>query len=111
MLYSWYKAGRCGISLAAAPGYSNHEAGLAIDVASPDAWQSALTSNGFVRLGPSDPPHYNYNGGGGKDIRTTSVKAFQTLWNRYNPGRRLTVDGTYGPATEGALMDSPVNGW
>src|SRR5690242_17512187 len=29
MLYRWYQAGRCGISLAAKPGSSNHETGLA----------------------------------------------------------------------------------
>src|SRR5688572_30789096 len=32
LLWNWYQAGRCGISLAAKPGNSNHESGLAIDI-------------------------------------------------------------------------------
>ena len=32
LLYAWYKQGRCGIGLAATPGNSNHEQGLAVDI-------------------------------------------------------------------------------
>ena len=32
LLYRWYQNGQCGISLAAVPGNSNHETGIAVDV-------------------------------------------------------------------------------
>ena len=50
----------CGISLAASPGRSNHESGLAIDINDALAWKSALESNNFKYFGSSDPVHYDY---------------------------------------------------
>jgi len=32
LIYRWYRAGRCGIPVAAQPGASNHESGRALDV-------------------------------------------------------------------------------
>jgi len=32
LLYRWYQTGRCGIGLAARPGTSNHESGIAVDI-------------------------------------------------------------------------------
>jgi N-acetylmuramoyl-L-alanine amidase len=40
--------GACGITLAAKPGTSNHEAGLAIDVNDNAGWNKYLTSQGFT---------------------------------------------------------------
>eukprot|EP01128_Nolandella_sp_AFSM9_P012372 TRINITY_DN9212_c0_g1_i1.p1 TRINITY_DN9212_c0_g1~~TRINITY_DN9212_c0_g1_i1.p1 ORF type:complete len:230 (+),score=56.22 TRINITY_DN9212_c0_g1_i1:78-692(+) len=109
MLYRWYKAGKCGIPLAAPANKSNHASGLAVDIASPDAWQTAMTKQSWKRLGARDPPHYTYNGG--TDIRNLAVKAFQILWNNNNPSNKISADGLYGPATEGAILASPTNGW
>ncbi|GEM_PF-2036238 len=111
LLYRWYKAGRCGISLAASPGKSNHESALAIDVQDNAAWRSALQSKGFRWLGANDPVHFDYKGGGTVDLRGLSVLAFQRLWNRNNPNDKIDEDGIYGPQTEKRLAKAPVGGF
>jgi hypothetical protein len=111
MLYRWYQTGRCGISLAAKPGTSNHESALALDVQDNAGWRSAMTGKSFRWLGASDPVHYDYVGAGAVDLRGLSVKAFQRLWNRNNPTDKITEDGSYGPATESRLAKAPIGGF
>ena len=111
VLYRWYKLGKCGISLAATPGSSNHESGLAIDVSQYSTWKSALTGNGFKWLGSSDPVHYDYAGSGAKNLKGEDVLAFQMLWNLNNPGDKIDEDGSYGPQTEARLAKSPAAGF
>jgi hypothetical protein len=111
LLYQWYRAGRCGISLAAQPGRSNHESGLAVDVAERDAIRAEMEAEGFGWLGASDPVHYDYAGAGAVDLRMLSVLAFQRLWNVNNPDDPITEDGLYGPETEGRLALAPSNGF
>ncbi len=111
LLYRWYQTGRCGISLAASPGTSNHESALAVDIEDNAGWRSAMTAQSFRWLGASDPVHYDFIGGGAVDLRGLSVKAFQRLWNRNNPADLLAEDGSYGPATEARLAKSPLGGF
>ncbi|HRG94959.1 MAG TPA: M15 family metallopeptidase [Polyangiaceae bacterium] len=110
LLYRWYRTGRCGIGLAASPGTSNHESGVAVDVNDNAAWRTPFQNNGWRWLGSSDPVHYDYTAGG-VNIRGLSVKAFQVLWNRNNPTDRIDEDGVYGPATETRLARSPIGGF
>ena len=109
LLYRWYQLGRCGIGLAARPGRSNHNGGLAVDTPGWDAWRSRFTSNGWSWLGSSDPVHFDY--GQGQDVRSLSVLAFQQLWNQNNPDDRIAEDGAYGPQTEGRLKQAPSGGF
>ncbi len=111
LLYRWYRAGRCGISLAASPGHSNHESGLAIDISDNATWRSRLEGEGFRWLGSSDPVHFDYQGGGTTDLRGLSVLAFQRLWNRNHPEDLITEDGLYGPQTESRLSRAPAEGF
>lgn len=111
LLYRWDQQNRCGIGLAAKPGRSNHETGLALDVQESSSWRSALESRGFDWLGSSDPVHYDYEGSGAIDKRGLDVKAFQRLWNRNNPNDRIGEDGAYGPQTEARLKKSPAGGF
>lgn len=111
LLYRWYKTGRCGIGLAASPGTSNHESGLALDIEDQSGWQSAMKGAGFRWLGASDPVHFDYVGGGTVDLGGLSVEAFQRLWNRNHPNDTIAVDGDYGPDTEKRLAQSPVGGF
>jgi len=111
LLYSWYRAGRCSISLAAVPGGSNHESGLALDTSQYAAWQTALEAQTFSWLGTSDPVHFDYEGTGTVDLRPIGVRSFQTLWNLNNPSDTIVVDGIYGPATESRLRSSPTDGF
>ena len=110
LLYRWYQTGRCGIGLAARPGTSNHESGVAVDVNDNAGWRTGFQSNGFRWLGASDPVHYDYVSGGA-NLRGLSVKAFQRLWNRNHPTDKIPEDGVYGASTESRLARSPVGGF
>ncbi len=111
LLYNWYQNGRCGISLAAKPGLSNHETGMAIDIQEYSSWRSTLEANGFRWLGSSDPWHFDYVGAGSVDHRGLDVLAFQKLWNRNNPGDKIAEDGSWGPGTESRMRKSPAGGF
>ncbi|MFT3773331.1 MAG: M15 family metallopeptidase [Minicystis sp.] len=111
LLWRWYQAGTCGIGLAAKPGNSNHETGLAFDTSDRAAWQSTLTAKGFKWFGSADPVHFDYVGTGAKDYRGLDVKAFQRLWNLNNPNDKIAEDGDYGPNTEARLRKAPAAGF
>jgi hypothetical protein len=111
LLYAWYQAGTCGISLAATPGGSNHETGLAIDINQYSAWQAALTAHGFKWYGNADVVHYDYKGAGAVAYTGNDIRAFQQLWNKNNPGDVIAEDGIYGPQTGARLAKSPAGGF
>ena len=112
MLYTWYRRGECGITLASQPGDSNHEDGAALDIGDTDFWRPYLTGRGWNWQGSNDPAHYSYRGSGfNNGVGSWGLMAFQTLWNENNPNDLLEVDGQYGGATERALLASPVEGW
>lgn len=113
ILYRWYRLGRCRnvVTLAAPPGQSNHESGLAIDVQDNAGWRGALQGNGYVWLGANDAVHYDYKGGGTVALNQLAVEAFQRLWNRNNPNDMIGVDGVYGPQTESRVAQSPLGGF
>ena len=114
LLYDWQDAGGtggCGITVAGVPGASNHNGGLAVDIADSYSWIDSFAENNLRWLGSGDPPHFDYMGSDGVDIRSWSVKAFQTLWNLNNPNDLVTVDGSWGPATESRIRKSPANGF
>lgn len=110
LLYRWYQTGRCGISLAASPGRSNHESGVAVDVNDNAGWRAGFQGNGWRWLGASDPVHYDFTAGG-VSLTGLSVRAFQRLWNRNNPTDTIAEDGQYGPSTESRLAKSPIGGF
>jgi len=111
LLYAWYQAGKCGISLAATPGSSNHEGGLALDTPDYTSWQSALQSQSWVWFGTGDPVHYTFTGSGTVSLTGKSVLAFQKLWNLNNPADPIAEDSTWGPQTESRLAASPAAGF
>lgn len=111
LLYEWYEAGRCGIALAATPGTSNHERGLAIDINDSAGWRNALLAHDWSWLGSNDPVHYDFEGPSTVNIQGLSVRAFQRLWNLNHPEDEIAVDGIYGPETGSRLAIAPVNGF
>lgn len=100
----------CGITAAASPGKSNHESGLAIDIEDPHGWRSYLEDAGWAKLGDWDDMHYDY-WDGRTDIAGLQISAFQQLWNQYNPGNGIAVDGGYGSVTAERIDRSPIDGW
>ncbi len=110
LLYQWYKAGQCGITLAGAPGGGNHQQGLAVDVQDNATWRPLLEAQGFQWLGSSDVVHFDYKAGG-TNIAGGSTLAFQRLWNRNNPSDKIAEDGDYGAQTETRLLKSPSTGF
>ena len=109
ILFNWQ--GSC-VAIAAKPGLSNHEDGLAIDTPDWEEWIPALAAEGWEWLGDNDPVHFTYMGGGVRDdIGDIGVKAFQIFWNKYNPDDLIDDDGDYGPQTAARLDRSPANGF
>jgi len=111
LLYQWAQSGSCGISVAAKPGNSNHEQGLALDVSNYNSWITALEANGFQWYGSGDAVHFTYVGAGANDLSGKDVLAFQMLWNINNPQDKIDEDGVYGPQTEARLKVSPADGF
>jgi hypothetical protein len=111
VLYRWFQQGKCGITAAAIPGRSNHESGIAVDVADSAGWRASLQGKSFKWLGPGDVPHYDFTGGGTVKLSGLSILAFQRLWNRNNPNDKIAEDGSYGDGTAQRLAKSPVGGF
>ncbi len=109
LLYTWWRAGQCGIQVAAAPGSSNHQSGRAVDTPSYAFWRPALQAAGWTWLGSSDVVHFDHLSS--PDVASTSVRAFQRLWNRNHATGQLVEDGAWGPNTEAAMGQSPVGGF
>lgn len=119
VLKSW--EGRCGIRIAATPGRSHHQSGLAIDtgdyrsrsvrnVLREEGFQWYCDVNNQGRLsGCADPVHFVYDTG--DDLRDVSVLAFQKLWNRNHPNDRLEEDGFWGPTTANRMNRAPIAGF
>jgi murein L,D-transpeptidase YcbB/YkuD len=98
------------VALAARPGKSNHEDGMAIDVDNYEEWKPYLLNNGWGWQGGNDPVHF-YENSGRDDVGELGVKAFQRLWNRYNPTEKMTVDGGFGPQSAEKMNRSPIAGF
>jgi hypothetical protein len=111
ILFQHDQANRCGISIAAEPGKSNHQSGLALDIEDHQGWRSFLEAQGWRWLGPSDPVHFDFNGSGVRNIGSTAILAFQQLWNQNNPSDEIGEDGDWGPATASRLGKSPASGF
>ena len=112
LLYRWWQADQCGIQIAAQPGRSPHERGLAVDTPGWQAWRPSLEGGGFDWYGDGDRVHFDWRGGGETvDLSGLSVLAFQRLWNRNHPDDRIVEDGDYGPQTESKLRVSPAEGF
>jgi peptidoglycan hydrolase-like protein with peptidoglycan-binding domain len=101
----------CGYGIVAPPGRSNHQSGLALDINDHQGWKPYLERHGWRWLGPQDPPHFDYVGGGTRDLRSTAMLAIQKLWNKNHPTEKVGEDGDYGPQTEKALNRSPAMGF
>ena len=62
-LYNCYRTGSCNNgNLAARPGYSNHQSGLALDLKTSSWLANNAGRFGFVRTVPSEAWHYEYRG-------------------------------------------------
>lgn len=106
-------ADRCGIQAVASPGSSNHESGLALDIQDPIGWEPFLKKHSYVWFGPGDRPHFDFRffAATREDIGTLGIRAFQILWNKYNPTDQILVDGDFGPQTAARLRESPAEGF
>lgn len=111
VLYAHYRAGRCGISDAAAPGRSNHNTGLALDIEDASGWRLYLERYGWDWIGSKDPMHFDFKGTGTKNLAWLSIKVFQQLWNFNHPRDRIVEDGQWGSQTERALLSVSTDGF
>lgn len=111
VLFNHFKARKCGIAIAAIPPRSNHQSGLAIDIEDPFGWKPFLQKHGWKHLAPSDPPHFDFQGSGTRDIRNLAVLAFQRVWNEHNLNDQIEADGDFGPETQKRLNNTFVEGF
>jgi len=119
ILSSWQ--GSCGIGVAAPPGRSNHESGLAIDLPleTTQRFRSALRNAGFAwycdinnrgRIGGCrDTPHHSYRNG--REVASLGVRAFQQLWNRAHPEDRIRESGAFDSSTRSRMRRAPLGGF
>lgn len=111
LVWCWGADKRCGVQLAARPGESNHETGLALDIGNPTMWRSALEAERFQWFGPSDRVHFDYKGSGAQPRQRIDVMAFQQLWNLNHGDDAIAETGKYDSATEARLKKSPSAGF
>ncbi len=114
VLFFWFNHNQlCGITLAATPGASPHEQGIAIDIQENAKWRAVLKKHNWRWRGPSDPAHFTYIGPGvTANVRKESIRAFQRLWNINNPGDLIQEDGVYDDTETGPrIQRSPVEGF
>lgn len=111
LVWRWYNGKRCGIHLATRPGDSNHETGLALDIAEAPQWRSALKAEDFHWLGAIDDMHFDYKGPNAVSHAGLDIRAFQELWNYNHPHDRVTESGRFTPGTEARLKKSPAAGF
>jgi LAS superfamily LD-carboxypeptidase LdcB len=111
LVYRWGAHKTCGVQLAARPGTSNHEIGLALDIGEPKQWRPKLEAQGFRWLGKSDKVHFDYRGKRASSNRATDILAFQKLWNLNHPDDEIKETGKYDSATEDRLAKSPARGF
>lgn len=111
LVWRWSSNKRCGVQLATPPGESNHEIGVALDIAEAGSWRPALEAQDFKWLGTSDRVHFDYKGNDNPPRTATDVLAFQTLWNRNHPADKIAATGKYNPETEQRLKKAPPDGF
>jgi D-alanyl-D-alanine carboxypeptidase len=111
LVWRWSATKRCGVPLATPPGESNHEVGVALDIAEAGSWRPLLEAQDFKWLGSSDRVHFDYKGATATPGSSTDVLAFQKLWNRNHPTDKITEDGRYSPNVEQRLKQAPPDGF
>ena len=113
LVWRWSASKRCGVQLATPPGESNHETGLALDIAEQADWRQTLEAHEFHWLGAIDRVHFDYKGttGSSSTQRATDVLAFQQLWNKNNPSDAISETGRYNAETEKRLKKAPADGF
>ena len=110
ILYQVYRRDPHLIPLAAVPGNSNHEDGMAIDVNNYQQWKPYLLNNGWQWQGTTDPVHF-FDRSGRDDVGNLGVQAFQSLWNKYHPKDRIPANGHFGDLTTAKMDLSPIGGF
>jgi hypothetical protein len=111
LVWRWSASKTCGVELATRPGESNHELGLALDIADHASWRPALEAEQFHWLGATDRVHFDYKTPDATPRKMTDVLAFQKLWNKNHPTDPVNEDGIYSPAVEQRLKKAPPDGF
>jgi hypothetical protein len=111
LVWRWSASKTCGVELATRPGESNHELGLAVDIAEHASWRTALEAEQFHWLGATDRVHFDFKTPDATPRKMTDVLAFQKLWNKNHPSDPLNEDGIYSPALEQRLKKAPPDGF
>lgn len=108
--WKWHVEGRGSFS-ADMPGSSTFENGVAIEIDEAEEWVRVLRNHNWQWSGARDSNRFHYYGAQDPRFKSMSVWAFQTVWNRHNPGTLLNNDGVFTFATLERLLQSPAAGF
>ena len=107
----WLQDQYQGCAVAAQPGNSNHQNGLAVDLDDRAYWEPIMRAHGWENNLPNDTVHFDYQRAADVGLGSLSLYAFQELWNLNHPADLLPLTGELDAATDAALAGAPIEGF
>jgi hypothetical protein len=106
----WLQNEYQGCAIAARPGSSNHQNGLAVDLNDWAYWEPIMRRHGWENNLDNDRVHFDYQRAPDIGLAPLSLYAFQELWNLNVPEAPLALNGTLDAETDAALAGVELDG-
>jgi hypothetical protein len=106
----WLQDAYQGCAVAARPGSSNHQNGLAVDLNDWQYWEPIMRRHGWENNLANDRVHFDYQRVEDIGLGSFSLYAFQELWNLNHPEAPLPTGGALDAETDAALAGAPIEG-
>lgn len=106
----WLQDAYQGCAVAARPGNSNHQNGLAVDLNDWQYWEPIMRRHGWENNLANDRVHFDYQRVEDIGLGSFSLYAFQELWNLNHPEAPLPTGGALDAETDAALAGAPIEG-
>jgi hypothetical protein len=106
----WLQDAYQGCAVAARPGGSNHQNGLAVDLNDWAYWEPIMRRHGWENNLANDRVHFDYQRVEDIGLGSFSLYAFQELWNLNHPEAPLPTGGALDAETDAALAGAPIEG-
>ncbi len=106
----WLQDAYQGCAVAARPGNSNHQNGLAVDLNDWQYWEPIMRRHGWENNLANDRVHFDYQRVEDIGLGSFSLYAFQELWNLNHPESPVPTGGALDAETDAALAGAPIEG-
>lgn len=106
----WLQDQYQGCAVAARPGNSNHQNGLAVDLDDWQYWEPIMRAHGWENNLANDRVHFDYQRASDIGLGPFSLYAFQELWNANHPEATLPLSGELDAETDEALASADLEG-